>query len=266
MPPLKQSSGDYYQKQLERYATDFVDVFLSEKKKREELENVNKQVYKYANDLNSTLTDLKSAHKDLQESHLDTIHRLVLAAEFKDEDTACHIVRMSMYSELLAQKIGLKQDHIRNIYYASPMHDIGKIGISDMILNKPGKLTVEEFEIIKTHTTIGANLLRGSKSEILQLGEVIALSHHEKWDGTGYPNNLAGRDIPIEGRIVAVADVFDALTSERKYKKAFPIEVSLNILKEEKNSHFDPEIIELFFENLEEILRIKDQAERDKVN
>ncbi|MCK4888355.1 MAG: HD domain-containing protein [Candidatus Aminicenantes bacterium] len=257
---------DIYEKQLEKYAADFVDIYQSEKQKREELESANLQISKYADDLKCTLSDLEIAHRQLQESYLDTIHRLVMAAEFRDDDTAKHIVRIGKYCELMGTEISLPPDHVRNLFNAAPMHDIGKIGIPDLILNKPGKLTVAEFEVIKTHTTIGASLLRGSKSEILQLGEVIALSHHEKWDGNGYPYGLKGKDIPIEGRIVAVADVFDALTSERRYKKAFTIEVSLNILKEERGKHFDPEIIDVFFDNIDRILNIKEFVDKEKEN
>ncbi len=246
-----------YHNQLKIYASDLVNVYQSEKIKRSELENANKQVLRYAGELSSTIKNLKVSHLELKESYLDTIHRLVMAAEFKDENTSEHLIRISNYCRFLAEKLGIPKKMVEIITYASPMHDIGKIGIPDFILNKPGKLTNEEFEVIKTHTTIGANILNNSKSEILQVAEKIAISHHEKWNGKGYPYGLKGTHIPIEGRIVALADVFDALTSERPYKKAFSIEVTCNIIREERGEHFDPEIVDIFFEHLDEILEIK---------
>lgn len=246
-----------YHKQLNKYASDLVNIYQSEKERRSELENANKQILQYAEELNITINNLKAAHSELQESYLDTIHRLVLAAEFKDENTSEHLIRISKYCELLAQKMGLPKERVEKITYAAPMHDIGKIGIPDSILNKPGKLTEEEFEVIKTHTTIGANILNNSKSEILQTAKKIAVSHHEKWNGEGYPYGLKGQNIPVEGRIVAIADVFDALTTERPYKKAFSIEITCNIIREKRGEHFDPEITDIFFENLDELLEIK---------
>jgi len=193
----------------------------------------------------------------LKAAYLDTINRLVLAAEYKDEDTADHIVRMSRYSALLAEKSGLAIDQVQNILYAAPMHDIGKIGIPDNILMKPGKLTNKEFELMKTHTNIGANILANSKAEILQLAEKISISHHEKWNGTGYPLGLSGSEIPIEGRIVGITDVFDALTTKRPYKRPYSVEVASDIIKKERNQHFDPELVDIFLKNLDEIQRIR---------
>jgi len=243
--------------QLEKYADDLVRVYKSEKQKRKELEAANQQLVKFADDLNKTILELKSAYQELQESYLDTIHRLALAAEYKDEDTGDHIFRMSRYSALIAEKLGLSDKEVQNIRYASPMHDIGKIGIPDSILMKPGKLTDEEFDQMKTHTTIGATILADSKAEILQLAHQIAISHHEKWNGKGYPHGFSGDKIPIAGRIVGLADVFDALTSKRPYKDPFPVEVALDIIKKERGEHFDPDVVDVFFENIDEILKIK---------
>jgi len=243
--------------QLQKYAKDLAEVYKSEKEKREELEASKQQLVKYADDLNKTILELKATHKELQEAYLDTVYRLALAAEYKDEDTGDHIKRMSRYSALIAEKLGLPAKEVQNILYASPMHDVGKIGIPDSILIKPGKLTEEEFEIIKTHSTIGAKILAHSKSKILQVAEQIELSHHEKWNGKGYPQGLSGDTIPLAARIVALADTFDALTSKRPYKDPFPVEVAIDIIKKERGQHFDPDVVDVFLENIDEILKIK---------
>jgi len=243
--------------QLIKYAKDLSEVYKSEKEKRKELEAAHQQLKKYADDLNKTILDLKAAHQELQGAYLDTIHRLVLAAEYKDEDTGDHIVRMSRYSALIAEKLGLPGEEVQNILYAAPMHDVGKIGIPDSILMKPAKLTDEEFEIMHTHATIGAKILADSKAEILQVAERIAISHHEKWNGKGYPQGLSGDKIPVEGRIVGLADVFDALTSRRPYKDPYPIEVAVDIIKKQRGQQFDPDVVDVFLENLDEFLKIK---------
>ena len=243
--------------QLKKYAQDLAEVYKSEKEKRKELQISEQQLEKYADDLNKTILELKSTHKELQEAYLDTIYRLALAAEYRDEDTGNHIVRMSRYSALIAEKLGLPAKEVQNIRYAAPMHDVGKIGIPDNILLKPGKLTDEEFDIIKTHSAIGAKILANSKAEILKVAEQIALSHHEKWNGKGYPQGLFRDNIPLTGRIVSLADAFDALTSKRPYKDPFPVEVACDIIKQERGQHFDPDIVDIFLENIDEILKIK---------
>jgi putative two-component system response regulator len=230
----------------------------------ETLNSANKQLLRYGQDLNQTILDLKVTHEKLKGSYLDTIHRLVLAAEYKDEDTGDHIIRMGRYSAYLAEKLGFPDKEVQNILYAAPMHDVGKIGIPDSILMKPGKLTKEEFEIIKTHTLIGGKLLKNSKSDILQLAEQIALSHHEKWNGTGYPKGLAGEEIPMIGRIVSIADVFDALTSKRPYKEPFSVEKAVDIIKKESGQHFDPEVARVFLESIDGVLKIKQETDPTK--
>jgi len=246
--------------QLKKYADDLVKVYQAEKQKRQELQVSNKQLVKFAGDLNKTFYELKSTHKELQEAYLDTIHRLVLAAEYKDEDTGDHIVRMSRYSALLAEKLSLPPKEVENIRYAAPMHDIGKIGIPDNILMKPGKLTDQEFEFMKTHTNIGAKILARSKADILRLAHQIAISHHEKWNGRGYPQGISGTKIAIAGRIVGLADVFDALTSKRPYKDPYPLEVACDIIKKENGQHFDPELVDIFMENIDEFVKIKEEV------
>ena len=201
--------------------------------------------------------ELMAAHEELQSSYLDTIHRLVMAAEYKDEDTGDHIVRIGRFCALIAAKAGLADSQVEIIGYASPMHDIGKIGIPDQILLKPGKLTGKEFDTIKTHTTIGAKLLARSKSEIIRCAQQVAIAHHERWDGSGYPQGQVGVKIPIVGRITAIADTFDALTSRRPYKAPYPIDLTLEIMQKERGRQFDPELLDLFIDNLDAVIDIK---------
>ncbi len=197
--------------------------------------------------------------QELKEAYLDTIFRLSVAAEYKDDDTAAHIHRMSRYSAVLAEGLGLSFHEVENIRYASPMHDIGKLGVPDAILMKPGKLTPDEFKEMQKHTVFGGKILENAKAELLKVSEVIALSHHEKWDGSGYPRGLKGEAIPLFGRIVALADVFDALTTKRCYKPAFSLGDSLKIIKDSTGHHFDPNVAQAFNNNLEKILTIKAQ-------
>jgi len=203
--------------------------------------------------------ELKKAFEKLEIYSLDTIYRLTRAAEYKDEDTGAHIQRMSRYSAAVARQTGLAENVVKYILYAAPMHDVGKIGIPDRILLKPGKLDVEEWEIMRQHTTFGGKILEGAKAGYLKLGEVVALTHHEKWDGSGYPNGLKGKEIPKVGQIVAIADVFDALTTKRPYKEPFPLEKSYAIIKESRGRHFDPDVVDAFFAVEDEILKIKEK-------
>ncbi len=207
--------------------------------------------------------ELEDTHKELESSYLDTINRLVAAAEYKDEDTGDHIVRIAMYTEFMAKNFGLPEDTVKLLRYASPMHDIGKIGIPDKILMKPDRLTAEEFETIKTHTTIGASILSGSKADVLNLACEIALNHHERWNGSGYPNGLSKFDIPVSGRIVGLVDTFDALTSTRPYKKPYPVEVAVDFIRNERGTHFDPEIVDTFLSCLDGIKRIRQSIGSD---
>lgn len=200
---------------------------------------------------------LETIHVTQQKTHaayIDTLHRLALAAEYKDEHTAAHLHRVSRYCALLARALKLPDEEVEIIRYTSPMHDVGKIGIPDAILGKPGKLTELEWQIMKQHTTIGARILGGSASALLQASEQIALSHHEKWDGSGYPNGLAGEAIPLHGRICAVADAFDAMTSKRPYKEALPNMAAYEMLRSGRGAQFDPRIVDLFFEHLGEVV------------
>jgi HD-GYP domain-containing protein (c-di-GMP phosphodiesterase class II)/methanogenic corrinoid protein MtbC1 len=194
--------------------------------------------------------ELQSALSDLEIAQAETVRRLSMAVEFRDEATGAHIERIGRFSTLLAEYIGMEPDFCEKIGHAAPLHDVGKVAIPDSILLKPGPLTAEERKIVETHTEEGHRLVRGSSSSILDMAASIALSHQEKWDGTGYPRGLAGEAIPIEGRIVAVADVFDALTSDRVYRKAFSVERAVAMMREQRGRHFDPVLLDAFFEVL----------------
>ena len=204
----------------------------------------------------SRTKQLQEALVRIKATSLDTIHRLSRAAEYKDEDTATHIQRMSSYAAAVAREIGLPDHEVEIILYTSSMHDIGKIGIPDHILLKKGKLEPDEWEIMKSHSRIGAEILQESSSDFIKKGRIIALTHHEKWDGSGYPQGLVGKDIPIEGRICAIADVFDALTTKRPYKEPFSLEKAAEIIKEGKGSHFDPVVADAFFSIFDDIVKI----------
>ena len=198
------------------------------------------------------------ATQQIKRREHETLFCLAKAGEFRDEGTGNHIQRMARYSLAIAQALGLPSQTLDELEYASPMHDIGKIGIPDAVLLKPGKLTPDEWEIMKQHTIIGYDILAKSSSPYLQMAASIALSHHERWDGSGYPNGLAGEEIPIESRIVAVADTLDALTTIRPYKQAWTLEASMEYIGEHAGKHFDPACVEAFFsqrETIEEIFR-----------
>jgi len=203
--------------------------------------------------------ELKQAYDRIEAASLDTIYRLSVASEYKDGDTGSHIKRMSHYCAALARRLGLDENMVTGILCAAPMHDVGKIGIPDKILSKPGKLDPVEREIMKLHTVIGAKILNGSDAEFIKLGGIIALSHHEKWDGIGYPNGLKGKAIPIAARITAISDVFDALTSKRPYKEPFSLEKSLVIIRGWRGTYFDPDVVDAFIAIQDEILSIKEE-------
>jgi len=226
------------------------------KRQRAELEQT---VAKRTADLRAALEGMASAQRSTYAAHLDTIRRLVIAAEYKDRDTAAHIERIGLYSELIARNLNLPPGEVEIIRHASPMHDVGKIGIPDEVLLSSRKLAAEQWETMKKHTTIGARILHGSPSPLLQAGEVIALSHHERWDGSGYPGGLREQDIPLAGRICAVADVFDALTSSRHYRDALPLQTVWEMLQAEKGRHFDPAVLDLFVALREQVEAIHSQ-------
>ncbi len=196
---------------------------------------------------------------ELRETRLQIVQRLGLAAEYKDNETGLHVIRMSHYARLLGIAAGFDEQQAEELLNAAPLHDVGKIGIPDRILQKPGKLDAEEWAIMQTHAAIGANIIGEHERGVLAMARRVALGHHEKWDGSGYPAGLAGEAIPIEARIVAVADVFDALTSERPYKRAWPVEEALAYLHENAGRHFDPTLVELFTALKSQVLEIMER-------
>jgi len=193
----------------------------------------------------------------LHETRLKIVQKLGRAGEYKDNETGMHVVRMSNYSRLMAEALDYNDAWSDLVFNAAPMHDIGKIGIPDHILLKPGKLDGEEWEEMKRHAQYGAEIIGDEDNELLRTAAEVAITHHEKWDGSGYPNGLKGDSIPLAGRIVAIADVFDALTSERPYKKAWTVEDAMDLIRTEAGRHFDPQLVPKFESLLPEVLKIK---------
>jgi len=207
------------------------------------------------------ITNLIDLQNEIVSTQAEIINTMGEIAEQRSKETGLHVKRVSEYTRLLAEKYGLSTSEVELIRMAAPMHDIGKVGIPDEILLKPGKLTAEEFETMKNHAHLGFEMLKHSERPMLKAASTIALTHHEKWDGSGYPQGLKGEEIPLKGRLVAIADVFDALGHDRVYKKAWPLEEILQFFKEQSGKHFDPALIELFFENLDEFLTIRDRLQ-----
>ena len=226
-------------------------------------ENLEQTVAERTSELRDALVKLQAAEREIRGAHEETVFRLMRAAEFRDNETAQHIQRMSQYCVLLARLIGNDSEYCDLLRLASPLHDIGKIGTPDQILLKPGRLTSDEFEIMKQHADIGCRILQGTGIPMLEMGATIAYTHHEKYNGKGYPMGLKGEDIPIEGRITAIADVFDALTSKRVYKSAHTIEESIDFMRSNSGEHFDPNLLDIFVSNLELVLEIKRQFPED---
>ncbi len=202
---------------------------------------------------------------ELNDTRLEIIRRLGRAAEYKDNETGLHVIRMSHYSRLLASAISDDEEWVDLVYNAAPMHDIGKIGIPDSILLKKGKLNDEEWNIMRQHPSYGAEIIGDQSYKLMSMAREIALTHHEKWDGSGYPNGLKGEEIPLPSRIVAIADVFDALTTERPYKKAWSVEDTVNLIDKESGSHFDPNLTPLLHEVLPDMLDIREQYQETTV-
>ncbi|MDH3342114.1 MAG: response regulator [Gammaproteobacteria bacterium] len=278
LPPIlvltAQHAQDFRQRALDSGARDYVtkpfdaDELFSRVKNLLEVHQANK----YMSQQNKILDErvhqrteaLEQAHEQLHNSRLQVVRRLGRAAEYRDNETGLHIIRMSKMAALIAKQAGMSDEECDLLLNAAPMHDIGKIGIPDHILLKPGRFDPDEWEIMKTHAQIGADILAGDDSPLLNMASNIALTHHEKWDGSGYPNGLKGEDIPLVGRITALADVFDALTSVRLYKKAWSVEDAVALIKEESGKHFDPALVEYFLLILDSMVEIKDQyAEPD---
>ena len=204
-------------------------------------------------------TKVRERTRDLRESQLEVVRRLTQAAESRDHETGVHITRMSRMAAHLAHAAGATPAECELVLHAAPMHDIGKIAIADAILLKPGRLTPAEWKTMKTHAERGAALLEGSKSPVVETGRVIALTHHERWNGSGYPRGLKGEEIPFVARLTAICDVFDALISDRPYKDAWPLDEALAEIKRQSGRHFDPELVRVFVQQYPEIVRIVEE-------
>jgi putative two-component system response regulator len=211
--------------------------------------------------LRDSLERRADAERHVYDAHLDTMRRLAVAAEFKDADTAGHIERVGVSAAVLAEAIGLSPGEVEAIRHATPMHDVGKLGIPDAVLLKPGSLTEAEWAVMRSHTTLGARLLSGSVSEVLRMGERIAKSHHERWDGNGYPEGLRGEAISLEARICSVVDCFDAVAMPRPYRPAFPIELAIEEIRKDAGERFDPGLRQAFLDDLPRIMEARSQAE-----
>ena len=203
--------------------------------------------------------------EELRASRLEIVQRLGLASEYKDNETGLHVIRMSHFARVLGLAAGMTEAEADDLLHAAPMHDVGKIGIPDRVLLKPGPLDPDEWKVMQSHALIGAEIIGEHHGGMLGLARNIALTHHEKWDGSGYPNGLAGNDIPLEGRICAIADVFDALTSIRPYKKAWTEAEALDFLVKQKGKHFDPVLVDMFLAQMPAIRAIRERwAEQDE--
>lgn len=268
---LKIGAYDYILKPVDPYITalkvknaiNYYRAILEIKEREENIIFMSEEVkfnYRKIDELNRRLMEknkilevlVEARTKELQEMTNALISALENANLFNDEITGQHIERVALYSEVIAKGAGLDRETVKDIKLYAPLHDIGKVGIPESVLKKPGIYNEEEFEIMKKHTIIGYNMIKDAP--LASIAKNIIKYHHEKWDGTGYPEKLTGEDIPREARIVAIADVFDALVTKRSYKEAFPIEKVLNIMKQSRGNHFDPYYIDIFFENIEKIM------------
>ena len=247
-------------KALEGGANDFVNKPFDQTEVLLRVKNLLqvRESYKLQQQINKQLEEkVEQRTRELTEATDTLIQRLAMAGELRDNETGNHVLRVSKYSRVLADAIGLPPEIAYIIEKASPMHDIGKIGIPDAILLKPGKLSDDEYEVMKAHCEHGRQLLGEHSSLLVQMASSIAMTHHEKWDGTGYPNGLSGESIPPEGRIVALADVYDALNTRRPYKEPWPHDKIVEYINEQAGRHFDPEMVRLFNENMDRILEIR---------
>lgn len=251
---LSMGASDFLKKpvQFTEFQARVINI-LKLRKARLELENHNIRLEE----------EVRRATNNILNREIESLMILARAAEFRDSNTSGHISRVAEYSVILGMEIGLSKTDIDMLYRSAPLHDVGKIGIPDSILMKPGPLSAEEFETMKTHTEIGYHILKNTKSKYLQAGGVIAWTHHEKFDGSGYPRGIKGDEIPVIGRIVAVADVFDALTTDRIYKKSWPVEEALQFMKLHSGTHFDPELVNAVFRNKDAFVEISENDQTD---
>ncbi len=236
--------------------------YISGRRKKKQLEDNERQKSRPADidleKLKKAYEELGLIHRQIRESHIEMILNLAISAEYKDPDTGGHILRISDYSTEIARTLGMGEEEVENLRYASPMHDIGKLGIPDAVLQKTGKLNEEEWRVMKTHTLIGARMFQNSKSPLLRAASQIALTHHERFDGSGYPNGTKGKDIPIFGRIVAMVDVFDAVVSKRCYKEKWSFEDGFDYIASLGGTHLDIELVRVFSKIKDRVREIYD--------
>jgi len=227
------------------------------KRNKKIMERSDKQQRKEYDELQRKLQEVEALKKEIEETQQEVVFTMGSIGESRSKETGNHVKRVAEYTYLIAKHLGLAEKECEMLKQASPMHDIGKVAIPDAVLNKPGHFNEEEREIMNTHAQLGFDMLQSSKRPLLKMAATVAYEHHEKWDGTGYPNKLAGEEIHIYGRITALADVFDALGSSRVYKSAWNDERIFTMFKEERGKHFDPQIVDIFFDNLDEFLTIR---------
>ena len=240
-----------------------VDIDLC---RADELGEISSAIRAMGQEIDQGIAKVNALNDEIITTQKEVVYTMGEIAETRSKETGNHVKRVALYSEILAHRYGLNQEEVQLLKLASPMHDIGKIAIPDQILNKPGKHTPEEFEVMKTHAAIGFEILKNSNRRILKAASIVAQQHHEKWDGSGYPLGLSGETIHIYGRITAIADVFDALSSDRVYKQAWPDDKIFALIKEQSGKHFDPKLVEIYFDYLDEILAIRNSLKDIYVN
>lgn len=256
---IKEKSNQFLDNQVVLYCESDSNLMLFYLKAEKNIVEIDKNLLNLFTDNIKVILDNIKLNSLVHDSQREMIYRLGEAVESRSNETGMHVKRVAHYSELLARLYGVPKEQAEILKYASPLHDVGKISIPDAILNKPGKLDKEEWELMKTHAQRGYELLSGSNLLLMDMSAKIALTHHEKWDGTGYPSGLKGEEIDLFGRITALADVFDALGSDRCYKKAWPLEDIIELIKRESGSQFDPKLVSLLVDNLDDFLVIRDK-------